>query len=200
MYFFFFLKKITQGEKHSRVLVEVPQVNCMKCTRLNHPNAEKLLSDKQREWKLGQLGRKKKRETVTGTFTEVKRKGRAEKEKQPAGDVRGAEKPFCLHVRGRQGKNWSATRWAGKAPKRGHKVKRLMPFLCLYKKPDCSGSRQEWHSCGNRDETGQSSEELHKFVIPTLPEPDTIQPRLFQAGLSNLRAADSCLQEHLDEE
>lgn len=114
----------------------VPQVNCIKS---NHPSAEELLSDKQREWKLGQLG-KEKRETTTGTFTDVKRKGRAEKEKQSSGDRRSAEKPFCMHLRGRQGKNFSATRWAGKAPERGHKVKCLMPFLCPYTKPGFSGS------------------------------------------------------------
>jgi len=84
------------------------------------------------------LGRKT--ETIAGTFTDVKRKGRAEEEKQSAGDVRSAGKPFCMHVRERQWKNLSAIRWAGKAPKRGHKVKCLMPFLCLYKKLDCSGS------------------------------------------------------------
>ena len=83
----------------------VPQVNCIKCIRSNHPNAEELLSDKQREWKLGQLG--KKNETITGTFTDVKRKGQAEKEKQSAGNVRSAEKPFLrMHVRRRQGKKF----------------------------------------------------------------------------------------------
>lgn len=94
----------------------------------------------------------------------------------------------------------SAAQWARKAPKRGHKVKCLMPFLCLYKKPGCSGSWREWQSCGNQDETAKISEELHKFVILTLSEPDTIQPRVFQAGLSWLRAAHSCLQEHLEKE
>lgn len=58
----------------------VPQVNCIQCIRSNHPNADQLFIDKQREWKLGQLG-KKKYETITGTFTDVKRKDRAEKEK-----------------------------------------------------------------------------------------------------------------------
>ena len=37
-------------------------------------------------------------------------------------------------------------------------------------------------------------------MILTLSEPDTIQRRAFQAGLSCLRAADSCLQEHLEKE
>lgn len=55
-------------------------MNCIQCIRSNHPNADQLLIDKQREWKLGQLG-KKNYETITGTFTDVKRKVRAEKEK-----------------------------------------------------------------------------------------------------------------------
>lgn len=112
--------------------VAIPQANCIKNIRTNHPNAEKLPSDKQREWRLDQLG-KERHGAITGAFTAVKRKHRAGKAKTTSrGHEECSEALLCTPKRKTRENNCLLLSGQGKHPGEDT-VRCLMPFLCLYK-------------------------------------------------------------------
>lgn len=88
----------------------------------------------------------------TGTFGGVKRKGRAEREKQGVRDTGSAETLVCAHANGRQGKKFVCYSVGRESSQRGPQVKCLMPFLSLQKAGllrQLTGVAKPWESGWN---------------------------------------------------